>query len=241
MIERDDDPRLSDEQLRTVSSSAGTVTLVGAVHDHPASRYRASKVVADRQPDVLALELPPLALPLFEQYARDDRSPPVFGGEMSAAIQAASTDRIVGIDGPTAGFFARLARELHRTDASLSTARDVLSGFLTATKHATVCRAASAVASLTGVRLEVDSPASYGADVTDDPAAQAADERQHLDRARSVLDALEPRHATELRDSTRETHMTENLDELRREGDVVAVVGQDHLDAIATQLDALSE
>lgn len=236
-----DDPRLSADQLRTVSGSTGTVTLVGVVHDHPASRYRAKAVVKDRQPDALALELPPLALPLFEQYARDTRKLPVFGGEMSAAIQAASTDRVVGIDGPTTGFLRRLLRELHRTDASLATARTVLSGFFSATKHAAVCRAASTLASLTGVRLEVDSPASYEADVTDDPAAQAADEHTHIDRARSVLDVLEPGHATELRDSTREAYMADNLDRLRTEGDVVAIVGQDHLDGIATQLDGSAE
>jgi pheromone shutdown protein TraB len=236
MTDSERDPRLSADQLRTVEQPDGAITLVGVVHDHPASRFRASAVVEDREPDVLALELPPLALPLFEQYARDERSPPVFGGEMSAAIQAATTDRVVGIDGPTLGFCGRLLGELYRTDASLKTARNVFSGLFSAGKHAVVCRAASVVASATGVRLEVDAPASYETDVTDDPQQQALDERDHLDRARSVLDVLEPHHASQLRDSTREAYMAENLDSL--DGDVVAIVGQDHLDPIAARLDA---
>jgi hypothetical protein len=39
-----------------------------------------------------------MSVPLFEQYAETDRTPPVFGGEMSAAIQAAAPDTTVGID-----------------------------------------------------------------------------------------------------------------------------------------------
>jgi pheromone shutdown protein TraB len=236
MTHSERDPRLSADQLRTVEQSSGTITLVGVVHDHPASRFRASAVVEDREPDVLAVELPPLALPLFEQYARDQRSPPVFGGEMSAAIQAATTDRVVGIDGPTPGFCGRLLRELYRTNASLETTRNVFSGFLSATKHAAVCRAASVVTSVTGIRLEVDAPASYEADVTDDPRQQAVDEQDHLDRARSILDVLEPHHASQLRDSTREAYMAETLDSL--DDDVVAIVGQDHLDPITARLEA---
>lgn len=231
------DPRLSSASLRTVDGPLGTVTLVGVVHDHPASRFRANAVVAAREPDVLALELPPVALPLFEQYARDDRTLPAFGGEMSAAIQAATTDRVVGIDGPSLGFLRRLVGDLSRTDPSPATVRDVASAVFSATRHAVVCRAASAFTAATGVRVEVDSPASYETDVTDAPDVQAADERAHLDRAQSVLDALEPSRSTALRDSVREAHMAENLDRLRREGDVVAVVGLDHLDAIASRLE----
>jgi len=236
MTEYEQDPRLSDDQLRTIEQPSRAITLVGVVHDHPASRFRAGAVVEDREPDTLALELPPLALGLFEQYARDERSPPVFGGEMSAAIQAATTDRVVGIDGPTVDFCGRLLSELYRTNASLETTRNVFSGFLSAAKDAAVCRAASAVTSVTGVRLEVDAPASYETDVTDDPRRQARNERKHLDRARSVLDVLDPHHASQLRDSTREAYMAENLVNL--DGDVVAIVGQDHLAPIAARLEA---
>ncbi len=241
MTDCDTDPRLSGEQLRTIGYASGTVTLVGVVHDHPASRFRASRVVSDREPDVLALELPPLALPIFHQYAADERSPPVFGGEMSAAIQAAETARVVGIDGPTVGFLKQLLEELYRTDASLDTTRSVLSGTFSATKQAAVCRVASVLASVTDIRLEVDAPSSYETDWTDTPAAQAKDERRQVHRARSILDALESRPAPELRDSTREAYMADNLDRLRHEGDVVAVVGQDHLDPIAARLESRAE
>ena len=232
----EDDPRLSGEHVRTVSGSSGTVTLVGVVHDHPASTFRVQSIVADQNPDILALELPPVALPLFEQYARDDRTPPVFGGEMSAAIQAASGARVVGIDGPTAGFTGRLVRTLYRNGSSLETTRRVIEGMLSATKQALVCRAASHLASVTGVRLEVDSPLTYETGWDDDPERQAVDERMHLDRARSVLDVFEPPRAMHIRDTAREAHMADKLDDLQKDGGVVAVVGRDHLDQITAQL-----
>ncbi len=236
MTDCETDPRLPAEQRRTISGANGTITLVGVVHDHPASRYRASQVVGDRDPAVLALELPPLAVSLFVQYARDDRSPPVFGGEMSAAIQAANTDRIVGIDGPTPKFVGRLAKTLYRTDASRETTRRVFSGVFSATRQAVTCKVASVLASTTSIRLEVDTPTTYETDWTDPPEQQAADERRQLRRARSVLDVFESSRATELRDETREAHMADNLEHLSHEGDVVAIVGQDHLDPIASRL-----
>ena len=83
-VDVDSDPRVTGEFVRRVSNDAGTVTLVGVVHDHPASSYRVRQVVEDVDPEVLALELPPISIPLYEQYASSDRNPPVFGGEMSA-------------------------------------------------------------------------------------------------------------------------------------------------------------
>ena len=231
-----DDPRSSDEYIRTVIGSNGTVTVVGVVHDHPSSMYRAKAVVADRDPDVLALELPPLAIPLFRQYADDERVPPVFGGEMSAAIQATTDADVVGIDGPSLAFLSRLAGTLYRTNASLGTTRQVCKSVLSATKQTLVCRAASLLASGSDLRLEVDTPTVYDVDWTDDPERQAADERSHLDRARSVLDVLEPPRAMAVRDATREAHMANRLERLSRDGDVVAVIGLDHLEAVAKQV-----
>ncbi|WP_246308099.1 hypothetical protein [Halorarum salinum] len=213
------------------------MTLVGVVHDHPASTYRASEVVSALEPDVLALELPPLAVRLYEQYARDVRSPPPFGGEMSAAIQAASTDRVVGVDGPTPGFLAELGRTLLRERASFATARRVFEYLATATRTAVTCGAAASLASLTSVRLEVDPPIEYGTDGTDDPARQAADERSQIRRARGVLNALEPPRAVRFRDTARESYMSNRLGRLRHEGDVVAVVGDGHLDPLADRLE----
>jgi len=91
------------------------------LHDHPASTYRVRTLIGRVDPAVLALELPPLALPLYDQYATDERTPPTLGGEMSAAIQAADADRVAGIDGPTPGFLRRVASGLHRADASAET------------------------------------------------------------------------------------------------------------------------
>jgi pheromone shutdown protein TraB len=231
-----EDPRISGEHLRSVDTPTGTVTLVGVVHDHPASAFRVRTAVADRAPDVLALELPPLSLPLFERYAEDTRTPPAFGGEASAAIQAATTDRVVGIDGPTLPFLRRLAASLYREGGSVGTVRGILDGFATVTKNALRCRFAASLASLTSVRLEVDSPVTYAVDRADSPERQAENERRQIDRARAVMDTFEPSRATSFGDDVRETHMIDRLADLRGEGDIVAVVGRHHLDPVAEGL-----
>jgi len=236
MTDWGDDPRLTGEHVRTVTGRTGTVTLVGVVHDHPASAYRAREVVAERDPGVLALELPPLALPLFRQYADDGRRLPAFGGEMSAAIRGARTDRIVGIDGMTPGFLRRVARRLRRERVDAWTVRDVAAGLLSATRGAVVCRAAAALGSLASVRVEVDSPAAHGVDRTDDPGRQAAGERRRMGRARSVLEALDPPRSARLLDGAREARMADRLGALCCRGDVVAVVGRDHLEPVADRL-----
>ena len=236
-----DDPRITGEHLRSIDAPTGTVTLVGVVHDHPASAFRVRTVVTDRDPDVLALELPPLSLPLFERYAEDTRTPPAFGGEASAAIQAATADRVVGIDGPTLPFLGRLAATLYREDASIETLRGVLDGLATVTKNALRCRLAGSLAAATSIRLEVDSPVTYATDRTDAAEEQAANERAQIDRARAVLDAFEPSRAASFGDDVREAHMADRLADLRRDGDVVAVVGRHHLDRIAERLAARTD
>lgn len=232
----DADPRLSGEHLRRHTTADGTVTLVGVVHDHPASVYRVGEVVSATQPAVLALEVPPLAVPLYEQYAADERTPPAFGGEMSAAVQAASTDNVVGIDGPTAEFLLRLARTLVAERASASTVGRVGRGVLAVARTAVVCRLAATLAARTSLRVEVDSPVPYEGVPNDDPARQAADEAEHVERTHSVLNALSPPRAIRFRDETREAHMAERLRALRERGDVVAVVGHGHLDPLARRL-----
>lgn len=235
MTDPDDDPRLSDDHVRAVALENGTVTLVGVVHDHPASTYRARRVVTDREPDVLALELPPLALSLFRRYARDSRVPPASGGEMSAAIQAAE-GRVVAVDGPSRGFFRRLLRALSRQRASPETIRPVAAGVLRATKRALLCKGAALLPPSVAARLEVNRPRDYEIDRHADPHRQARDEREHLDRARSVLEALDPPESMRIRDVAREAHMAAELERLGRDGDVVAVVGLDHLDPVAARL-----
>jgi pheromone shutdown protein TraB len=233
-----DDPRMTGDHLRSIDTPTGTVTLVGVVHDHPASAFRVRTVVAARDPDVLALELPPLSLPLFERYAEDTRTPPAFGGEASAAIQASTASRVVGIDGPTLPFLRRLAARLRREGGSVRTVRGVLDGLASVTKNALRCRLAASLAALTSIRMEVDAPVAYATDRGDSPERQAENERRQIDRARAVMDAFEPSRGTSFADDVREAHMADRLADLRRDGDVVAVVGRHHLDRVAERLGA---
>lgn len=237
----DDDPRLTGEHVRVVAGSNGVVTLAGVVHDHPASKYRVARLIEGSSADILALELPPLALPLFKQYAADERMPPAFGGEMSLAIQAADSERIVGIDGPSRSYLSRVSKRLVRDRASPRTIGTVTKNLLSVSKETLTRRAASIVHSLSSIRLELDKPTVYETDWTDEPAVQAADEQRQIGRAQSVSNLLEHSRGESVRDATREAHMAAQLDDLRKEGDVVAVVGRGHLDAITEQLIATTE
>ena len=238
------DPRLTGEYVRRLGSDdssddasdgvaddatdAGDVTLVGVVHNHPASKHRIRAV--------LGLELPPVAVPLYDFDADDWRTPPRFGGEMSTAIQAAATDRVVGIDGPDPGFVVRLVRNLLGEGASLSTARSVLSSLAGVTKRAVGCRLAAAVARTIGVRFDVSDPAAHDCSWADPPAAQARDERAQVERARTIAETFEQPATARVRDRTRDQHMASRLSALQQEGDVVAVVGIAHLDPVCERL-----
>ncbi len=242
-VDVDSDPRVTGEYVRQLSDDHGTLTLVGVVHDHPASVYRVRHVIEGVDPEVLALELPPISLPLFEQYAATDRTPPTFGGEMSAAIQIADTDTAVGIDRPTGGFFRRLARDLFSKRPPLETVRNVVSSAVETTKHALLCRAAAAVGARTSIRLEVDSPIPHDIARTDTPDDQARDERKQVYRSRSFMRAFRTAsrsRASRLEDDAREAAMAARLTELREDGDrdvdIVAVVGIDHLDSLVERL-----
>ena len=236
-----DDPRFDDTYVERCSDPAAghDVTLVGVVHDHPASKYRVRTVLADVDPDTLALELPPISVGLFEQYATDERTPPPFGGEMSAAIQAARTDAVVGIDGPSTGFLAQMARRLLAERPSVPIVRKVIGSVSAVSKHALVCRVAAGLAARTTVRLEVDSPVVHDCDWGDDPADQADDERRQIRQSKALMSALGPSsasRASEFRNATREEHMADRLSDLRGDGDVVAVVGMDHLEPLTELL-----
>lgn len=233
------DPRLRDDHVRELpgSGEAGDLVIVGVVHDHPASKYRAKSVVEAVEPDVLALELPPIAVPLYEEYADDDRTPPAFGGEMSTAVQAAATDRVAGVDGPTLRFLVLLAGALYRDGASPGTVRTVLRSFATVTRRSVRCRLAAWVSRRTGLRVEVDSPTVYDCRWNDDPNAQAEDERDQVRRARAVANVFGTPDAVSVRETVREAHMAERLSSLRRAGPVVAVVGLDHLEPLVALLE----
>ncbi|WP_254273326.1 TraB/GumN family protein [Haloarcula marina] len=230
------DPRLHDAYVERHPGADGDVVLVGALHDHPASKYRVRTIVERERPAVLALELPPLTLPLYEHYAADDGTPPLFGGEMSAAIQAATTDHVAGIDGPTPAFLRRVLARLYRERASFETVRDTAKRFLSVSKKAVTARLAATLATLTTVQVAVDAPTAYGTGWRDDPADQADDERERVRTANAMLSAFEPPPAAAIQTTARERHMAERLRALRRHGDVVAVVGIAHLDGVAAHL-----
>ncbi|USZ67036.1 hypothetical protein NGM10_09870 [Halorussus salilacus] len=234
-----DDPRMNGEYIRTVSHPEGDVTLVGVVHDHPASAYRARAVVRERDPETVALEVPPLALALYREYARGARSPPSFGGEMSAAALAARERDadLVGIDAPTPEFCARLARNCWDERADVETVRRLASGLASVTRHAAICRIAATVAARTSLRVEVDAPVEHDCTRADPPNEQARDEREQAERSRSFARAFDPPTSVRLRDETREECMAENLRSLRAAGDAVAIVGLDHLDAVAERIE----
>jgi len=224
------DPRLDEATIARV----GGVVLVGVLHDHPASVYRVRTVVEAVDPDALALELPPLAVPLAAHHAADERTPPALGGEMSAAVQAAGTDRVVGIDGPSVGFLRYLAAELYAEGAAPATVRRAAASLRSVTSRAVTRRATASVAALTAVQVAVDPPTTYDTGRADDPAHQAAEERRRVDTAQSMLQAFRPPPAAAIRRAARERYMADRLGALA--GDVVAVVGLAHLDAVAGHL-----
>ncbi|WP_284012081.1 hypothetical protein [Halobaculum litoreum] len=244
-IDVDSDPRVTGEFVRQLPDDDGTVTLVGVVHDHPASVYRVRHVLAAVDPEVLALELPPISLPLFAQYAATEETPPALGGEMSAAIQAADAATVVGVDRPTGGFFRRLGRTLLRERPPFETVRTLGTRIAGTTTHALVCLAAAGVAAATSVRLEVDAPTPHDVSWTDAPADQASHEREQVDRCRSFMDAFRTAsrsRASRIEDAAREASMAARLRDLRGDGaDVVAVVGIDHVEPLADGLDDAPE
>jgi pheromone shutdown protein TraB len=149
---------------------------------------------------------------------------------MSAALSAARGET-VGVDGIDAGFLRRLATTLRAEDASSTTVRRTARSVAGIGRRAVACRFA-AVTGREGPGPNGGS-ANYDCTAADDPATQAADEQRHRSRSRSLLAAVERPHADRVLDSTREAAMARRLVSLRREGSVVAVVGFDHLEAVA--------
>jgi pheromone shutdown protein TraB len=230
-----DDPRIDDDHVRVVSGTGGRgdVLIVGVVHDHPASVYRARRVVSVVDPAVLALELPQLAVRLFRRYAAEEKRPPRSGGEMSAAVQAA-TGRVVGIDAPSTGFAVDLAGRLRREVDSVRTVRRVLGETARLTTHAMATYAAG----VTGVEA-LTSPWRDGFDTFEterSPEQQAAHERRHRSRGRLLSSAFEAPTHVRLLDEVRENVMARRIAALAVEGDVVAVVGHQHLEPLADRL-----
>ena len=228
------DPRLESTYLTTCCE--GAVTLAGVVHDHPASVARVAAVVERRRPEVVALELPPLAVGLYEAHAARGTDPLAFGGEMTAAIAAAETGRIVGIDGPSIRFCRALASRFVRDRSEVGTVARSLRGVASVARTALTCRAAAAVAGRTPLAPTVGSRTEYDVTGADPLALQVADERRQAEAATAVLDAFEKPAAARIRSETREAHMAQRLRALAAEGSVVAVVGLGHFDPLVERL-----
>ena len=233
-----DDPRVTSQFCRTVRNPAGDLVLLGVVHDHPASVGRVRTVLERTEPDTLALELPSAAVALYRAYARDEQSPPRFGGEMSAASDAVADADVTGIDAPNWPFFRRLVARLVADRVSPATARRVVSSLGGATRDALTCRVAATLTDATSMTIARDEPIEYSCAHDDDPETQAAHERTHVAGVQALLGGSEETASSSLayRDETRERCMIEQLREQRKRGTVVAVVGVDHLDALENGL-----
>lgn len=233
------DPRVDADHLRAGLGPDGTpFLLAGVVHDHPASRYRVNRLVRRVDPAVLALELSPLALPLYERYAAEPGELPADGGEMSAAIAAAGDARVVGIDGIDLPFLRTLAANLRAERASRDTVGTLAKGVASVVRHAAACRLAAAAGAVTDRVPTVDEPVDHDCTLADPPAVQADDELSQLSRSLTLLRCADPPEPVKLRDETREACMARRLERLRDEGDVVAVVGRGHLDPLVERLSA---
>ncbi|OVE85269.1 TraB/GumN family protein [Natronolimnobius baerhuensis] len=236
------DPRITPEYCRHIGGAAGNCYLLGVVHDHPASVGRVERVLEAVDPDTLALELPPAAVALYRTYADDtdaDEGPPRFGGEMSAAIRATDAD-VVGIDAPNWSFLRRVVARLVADRASAATARRVISSLSGATREALTCRVAATLNHATSMTVAYDDPIEYECSHDDSPAEQADHERGHVATVQALLGSVDTDgSALAYRDETRERCMSDRLAELRADtdGDVVAVVGVDHLETLAETLE----
>lgn len=228
------DPRVEPDQLRVFDGPEHPAVIVGCVHDHPSSVYRVRALVESLVPDIVAVELPGLAVPLFERVGREAGERLSAGGEMSAALAAgeAVDARRVGIDTLDLRFARSLVRELRQESPSLSTLKRVFDAVSNVGGHALSCRLSAALG-----RYGTPTPVrkrSYDHEVdrSTPPIEQAADEQRQLTRSLSVLRALERPVADDVVDAARERTMVENLASLRESGSVVAVVGFDHLSGI---------
>jgi len=222
-----DDPRIQSDHLRLLVTDESSVLLIGVVHDHPASVYRVERLVGAIDPETVAVELPPLALPLFEQGT---------DGEMSAALGANGADH-AAIDAHGPRFLAALAGEIGARSPGRQTIRRIASNALTVGKQALTCRLASVFGRERFPTAVADGGIDLASEDLADPASVAAHERRHLSRSFSVLRAFERPAADEIVDAARERTMARAL--ARIDETAVAVVGFEHLDGITTELEAV--
>lgn len=157
---------------------------------------------------------------------------------MSAAIAAADTEDIVGIDGPSPSFLRRLARNAAGAALDVREAVTLLSSVRSATMTALAFRLAAVIWDRPGLRLVLGGRSGAGGDWLASPAEQADHEREQIRKSRAVTNALESSSASRCRERTREEHMAARVDALARHGSVTAVVGLGHLAPIADRVGA---
>jgi pheromone shutdown protein TraB len=232
------DPRVGPDFVECISSSGDVAPIVvaGVVHDHPASVARIQLLAAALEPDVLALELPPAAVELFEQFATDATEGLPDGGEMSAAIRATPKSEVVGIDAPNDAFLDGFVRSFVGGEVTRATASSVVRRTAQLSSHAAACRVASVANRLSLPFPDVAPAIDYECSMSDTPSEQATHERDHLRRTRSLLAATEPPAAQRHFGDLRESAMLDRLDTLRGDRSILAIVGFEHLDTLSEGL-----
>lgn len=232
-----EDPRVTGEYVRYIPArdGAGYVVIVGVVHDHPASIYRTGHLVETLDPDVLAVELPRAAIPLFESFSTDEAGSPSIGGEMSLALKRARGEK-VGIDAPSLRYTRHLVSYLAREGVPPILYWRVFKDLAISTFQALVTVVAAVVGNATGVRLRAHTPVEHAVTKWDSPQEQADAESEHIATREAFMQAIEVPETVHIIDTIRERVMAERITELRERGDVLAVVGIEHLDPVMDRI-----
>ena len=232
-----DDPRIDERYIRCIdpTDNLGAVLLLGVVHDHPASEYRVRRVLEHLQPDILALELPPLAVSLFSLYADDPEVPPQLGGEMSTAIQGSDAD-VIGIDAPNWRYLKLLFNRWRTGSVGSDVGRPLLRDIVRSSVHSIVTLIGAYIGSITPYRLRLYSPIRYEISPFDPAEDQAHHEGSHIEKREAFLNAIEMPPVINIIDELREEAMIDRLNELRRTGTLVGVIGMEHLAPVHTGL-----
>lgn len=231
------DPRISDEYVRLIERPQSPVVLVGVVHDHPASIHRVEAVIDGLSPSIVGIELPSLLVPVFEQHVADGAD---VGGEMAAAIQAAGSTPVVGIDVPGPGFLRAMGAELLGEAAGTGPTIRTLRESWRLTSNAVLARLAHEGIPRLPTVTDLEFGHEYDLPDRPTPELQAEHEAKHVRRSTTLLRTFEPPAATRLVDRIRERHMARRLGELDGDGPLVGVVGHGHIDEIQSALEEKS-
>lgn len=227
------DPRIKEEHVRLIDGADPPVVLVGVVHDHPASIHRVEGVA----PGTVGIELPSLLVPVFERHVEQAAD---VGGEMAAAIRAAGSTRVVGIDVPGPGLVQALGAELREGDVGRGAALRTLRETWRLTSNAVLARLAHEGVPRLPTVTDLEFGHEYDLPARASPELQAEHETRHVRRSTTLLRTFEPPAATKLVDRVRERHMARALGELGVDGTLVGVVGHGHLDGIEASLEEKS-